>query len=71
MTKGDTNNYQDVFVYDINADSTVIASVSLAGKPGNADSPIEQGEKSPFHLMVNGWLYYQRHQPGSTCRKMW
>jgi Tol biopolymer transport system component len=45
MTKGDTNNYQDVFVYDINADSTVLASVSLLGKSGNSDSPIEQGEK--------------------------
>jgi len=45
MTKNDTNNYQDVFVYDINADTTVLASISLLGKPGNADSPIEQGEK--------------------------
>ena len=45
MVIGDDNNLQDVFVYNINSDSTVIASVNSAGKPGNADSPIEQGEK--------------------------
>jgi hypothetical protein len=45
MVIGDNNNLQDVFVYNINTDSTVIASVNSAGKPGNADSPIEQGEK--------------------------
>ena len=45
MTRGDINNYQDVFVYNINTNSTVIASINLEGKPGNADSPIEQGEK--------------------------
>ena len=44
MIMGDVNNYQDVFVYDIEADSTVIASIN-SGAPGNADSPIEQGEK--------------------------
>ena len=45
MVTGDDNNSQDVFVYDISKDSTVIASINAAGKPGNADSPIEQGEK--------------------------
>jgi Tol biopolymer transport system component len=45
MVIGDDNNLQDVFVYNINSDSTVIASINSAGKPGNADSPIEQGEK--------------------------
>ena len=45
MVAGDINNYQDVFVYDINTGNTVIASNGTDGKPGNADSPIEQGEK--------------------------
>jgi hypothetical protein len=45
MVVGDDNNLQDVFVYNINSDSTVIASVNSTGKPGNADSPIGQGEK--------------------------
>ena len=45
MVTGDINSYQDVFVYDINTGQTVIASNSGDGKPGNADSPIEQGEK--------------------------
>ena len=45
MVAGDINNFQDVFVYDINTGNTVIASNSADGKPGNADSPIEQGEK--------------------------
>jgi hypothetical protein len=45
MISENTNNYQNVFVYDINKNSTTIASKSTAGVPGNADSPIEQGEK--------------------------
>jgi Tol biopolymer transport system component len=45
MVAGDVNAFQDVFVYDINSGKTVIASQSADGKPGNADSPIEQGEK--------------------------
>ena len=45
MVSGDVNAFQDVFVYDINTGKTVIASQSADGKPGNADSPIEQGEK--------------------------
>ncbi len=45
MVHGDINNLQDVLVYDIAKDSTVIASINSDGKPGDADSPIEQGEK--------------------------
>lgn len=45
MVPGDINNFQDVFVYDINTNSTIIASNASDGKPGNADSPIGQGEK--------------------------
>jgi hypothetical protein len=45
MLPGDVNAYQDVFVYDIDSGKTVIASNSADGKPGNADTPIEQGEK--------------------------
>lgn len=45
MVKGDDNNLQDAFVYNIAKDSVVIASINAAGKPGDADSPIEQGEK--------------------------
>ena len=45
MVAGDDNNLQDVFVYNIAKDSVIIASVNVAGKPGDADSPIEQGEK--------------------------
>jgi len=45
MVAGDVNTFQDVFVYDINTGTTVIASQGADGKSGNADSPIEQGEK--------------------------
>jgi Tol biopolymer transport system component len=45
MVAGDDNNLQDVFVYNIAKDSVVIASINSSGKVGNADSPIEQGEK--------------------------
>jgi hypothetical protein len=34
-----------VFVYDINTNTTVLASKDNKGMPGNEDSPIEQGEK--------------------------
>jgi len=57
MVPGDNNNSQDVFVYDINANTTVIASNSPDGKPGNADSPIEQGEK--IAISFNGkWVAF-------------
>lgn len=45
MVPGDNNNFQDVFVYDINTNTTVLVSNANDGKPGNGDSPIGQGEK--------------------------
>lgn len=45
MVAEDANAFQDVFVYDINTEKTVLASKGADGKPGNADSPVEQGEK--------------------------
>ena len=57
MVPGDINNSQDVFVYDINANATIIASNSPDGKPGNGDSPIEQGEK--IAISFNGkWVAF-------------
>jgi Tol biopolymer transport system component len=54
---GESNIFQDVFVYDINTGTTVIASNSSAGKPGNADSPIEQGEKIALSFDGN-WVAF-------------
>lgn len=45
MTTNDTNIFQDVFVYDIANDTTIIVSIGTEGKPGDGDSPIGQGEK--------------------------
>lgn len=45
MVPGDYNNAQDVFVVDIQTGSVVRTSVDAAGKEGNGDSPIGQGEK--------------------------
>lgn len=45
MTTAGTNAFQDVFVYDIAKDTTIIASIGTDGKPGDGDSPIGQGEK--------------------------
>ena len=45
MVPGDDKNFQDVFIYDTETNATIIASVTADGKFGNADSPIEQGEK--------------------------
>jgi hypothetical protein len=45
MSPGDVNAFQDVFIYDSNTGATIIASNSSDGKPGNGDSPIQQGEK--------------------------
>lgn len=57
MVPGDINNFQDVFVFDINTNTTTIASNSSDGKPGNADSPIEQGEK--IAISFNGkWVAF-------------
>lgn len=57
MVPGDNNNFQDVFVYDINANTTTIASNTPDGKPANGDSPIEQGEK--IAIPFNGkWVTF-------------
>ncbi len=45
MVPGDNNNFQDVFIYDVNTNTITIASTTANGKMGNADSPIGQGEK--------------------------
>ena len=45
MVPGDDKNFQDVFIYDTQTNTTIIASTSADGKFGNADSPIGQGEK--------------------------
>jgi hypothetical protein len=45
MVPGDTNSFQDVYVYDVLTGTTVIASRSATEKSGNSDSPIGQGEK--------------------------
>ena len=45
MIVEDKNSFQDVYVYDIDTNTTVLASKDSKGMPGNEDSPIEQGEK--------------------------
>ena len=45
MVPGDDKNFQDVFIYDTQTNTTIIASTTADGKMGNADSPIGQGEK--------------------------
>ena len=45
MVPGDDKNFQDVFIYDTQTNTTSIASTTADGKFGNADSPIGQGEK--------------------------
>jgi WD40-like Beta Propeller Repeat len=45
MTTVNTNNFQHVYVYDINKNVTSLASKNTAGVAGNSDSPIQQGEK--------------------------
>ena len=45
MVPGDDKNFQDVFIYDTQTNTTIIASTTADGKFGNADSPIGQGEK--------------------------
>ncbi len=57
MVAGDNNNFQDVFIYDITSGSTVIASNSADGKPGNEDSPIQQGEKIALSFDGN-WVAF-------------
>ncbi|MFZ4769872.1 MAG: hypothetical protein ACOYLO_06790, partial [Ferruginibacter sp.] len=57
MVTGDNNNFQDVFVYDINMGTTVIASATSDKKPGNGDSPIGQGEKIAISFDGN-WVAF-------------
>jgi hypothetical protein len=57
MVPGESNIFQDVFVYDITTGSTVIASNSVDGKPGNEDSPIGQGEKIAISYEGN-WVAF-------------
>ena len=45
MVPGDDKNFQDVFIYDTQTNTTITASTTADGKFGNADSPIQQGEK--------------------------
>ena len=45
IVPNDNNNFQDVFLYDSNTDSTIMVSNANDGKQGNSDSPIGQGEK--------------------------
>lgn len=45
MVPDDNNNFQDVFLYDNDTDSTIMVSNANDGKQGNSDSPIGQGEK--------------------------
>lgn len=45
MVPGDNLKYQDVFVYDIDANKLQVASFTDDGQPGNGDSPIDQGDR--------------------------
>lgn len=45
MVPGDQLKFQDVFVYDIETGKLQVASFTADGKPGNHDSPIEQGDR--------------------------
>ena len=57
MVAGDNNNFQDVFIYDITSGTTVLASNGADGKPGNEDSPIQQGEKIALSFDGN-WVAF-------------
>lgn len=57
MSAEDNNSFQDVFVYDINSNTTVLASKDSKGMPGNEDSPIGQGEKIAISFDGN-WLAF-------------
>lgn len=45
MIAENKNSFQQVYIYDINTNTTVLASKDIKGVPGNEDSPIGQGEK--------------------------
>jgi Tol biopolymer transport system component len=57
MTAVDANVFQDVFVYDIEKDTTIIVSISTEGKSGDGDSPIGQGEKVAISFDGN-WVAF-------------
>lgn len=57
MVPGDNNNFQDVFVYDINTNTTILVSNTNDGKPCNGDSPIGQGEKIAISFDGN-WVAF-------------
>ncbi|MFI5128506.1 MAG: hypothetical protein ACHQFX_00885 [Chitinophagales bacterium] len=57
MVPGDDKNFQDVFIYDITTNTTIIASTTSDGKMGNADSPIGQGEKIAISFDGNFLAY--------------
>lgn len=44
MVPDDDKNFQDVFIYDTQTNTTIIASTTADGKFGNADSPNENFE---------------------------
>ena len=54
MVPGDANNYQDIFVYDITTNTTIMVSNTNDGKQGNGDSQLGRVKKLPFHLMDVG-----------------
>ena len=57
MVPGDAKNYQDVFVYDITTNTTIMVSNTNDGKQGSGDSPIGQGEK--IAISYNGsWVAF-------------
>ncbi|MHB1196623.1 MAG: TolB family protein [Lutibacter sp.] len=45
MIAENKNSFQQVYIYDINTNTTVLVSKDIEGVPGNEDSPIGQGEK--------------------------
>jgi hypothetical protein len=45
MVPNDNNNFQDVFVVDVETGKVNVASFTDDGQPSNNDSPIEQGER--------------------------
>ena len=45
MVANDKNNFQDVFVVDVETGAVQIASQTADGQPANNDSPIEQADK--------------------------
>jgi hypothetical protein len=60
MVPGDDKNFQDVFIYDTQTNSTIIASTTADGKMGNADSPVGQGEKIAISYEGNYIAYSTR-----------